>query len=299
MKLLNLALISFVFVATSALALSKVTLLLPVSPPPKESRQLSSLPVLSGTGDVPLISGESAIAIDLDSEVSLYEKNADSPLLPASTTKIVTALVAMDYYPDEAVVTVGNIKIDGQKMGLVPGEKISIKNLLYGLLVYSANDAAEALAQSYPGGRDLFVEAMNIKAKELSLNRTNFSNPSGLDGNTQVTTARDLARVAEVAMQNPRFAEIVGTKQIVVTSEDGKIVHKLTNINQLLGEVPGVIGVKTGWTENARENLVTDVERDGHRVIITLLGSQDRFGETKEIIDWIFANYEWKEMKTP
>jgi D-alanyl-D-alanine carboxypeptidase (penicillin-binding protein 5/6) len=299
MKLLPLALISFVFVATAALALSRETFPLPFLPIKAQSKSLTPIPVLVGTSEVPLLSGESVLAVDLTSGVSLYEKNPDSPLLPASTTKIITALVAMDYYPDDEILTIGSIKIDGQKMGLQPGEKISAKSLLYGLLVYSANDAAEALAQGYPGGRDLFIEAMNIKAKELSLYKTNFKNPSGLDGNTQVTTARDLARVAEIAMQNPRFAQIVGTKQIEVASLDGKIVHKLTNINELLGEVPGIMGVKTGWTENARENLVTYMERDGHQVIITLLGSQDRFGETKEIIEWIFTNYQWQEVTIP
>jgi D-alanyl-D-alanine carboxypeptidase (penicillin-binding protein 5/6) len=100
-------------------------------------------------------------------------------------------------------------------------------------------------------------------------------------------------------MEDPRFAEIVGTKTQVVRSIDGKIAHYLTNINELLGKIPGVLGVKTGWTENARENLVTYVNRDGHRVMIAVLGSQDRFGETKELIDWIYSSYQWQEVKYP
>jgi D-alanyl-D-alanine carboxypeptidase len=120
-----------------------------------------------------------------------------------------------------------------------------------------------------------------------------------LDENGHYSTAKDLVRVAEVAMKNPRFAEIVGTKEIVAKSVDGKNLHKLVNINALLGNVEGVLGVKTGWTENARENLVTYLERDNHKIMIALLGSQDRFGETKEIIDWIFRNYQWREVKLP
>jgi D-alanyl-D-alanine carboxypeptidase len=184
-------------------------------------------------------------------------------------------------------------------MGLINGEKMKVEDLLYGLLVYSANDAAEVLAQNYPGGRDAFVGAMNAKAVELHLENTSFKNPTGLDGNGHVTTARDLIRGASLAMQIPEFARIVGTKQAVVKSENGKIVHRLTNINELLGVVEGVLGVKTGWTENARENLVTYIERDNKKIMIALLGSQDRFGETKELIDWIFANYAWKEVKYP
>lgn len=293
MKLLYLSLISFVFIATSALALSagvnhqQLTI-------NKEVKTFPPLPVLSKDSSFPIVSAQAALAVDNDSGVVLYEKNPDSPLLPASTTKIITALVAMDYYPLDAVLKVGNVSTDGQKMGLAKGEEIKVEDLLYGLLVYSANDAAEVLAQNYEGGKEAFVAAMNVKAGKLSLKNTNFKNPAGLDGDEQVTTARDLVFVSQVAMKNLEFAKIVGTKQITVKSTDGKIVHKLTNINELLGRVNGVLGVKTGWTQNARENLVTYVKRDNHKVMIALLGSQDRFGETKELIDWIFTNYTWQ-----
>jgi D-alanyl-D-alanine carboxypeptidase len=152
------------------------------------------------------------------------------------------------------------------------------------------------LAANYPGGRDLFITAMNLKAKQYGLNDSYFTNPSGLDGNTQVTTALDLAKISEEAMKKPIFAQIVGTKALTVKSVEGGFSHKLTNINRLVGEVEGVLGVKTGWTEEARENLVTYLERDGKKIMIVVLGSQDRFGETKELINWIFANYEWKEV---
>lgn len=257
------------------------------------------MPTISKTASFPIVSAQAALAIDLTSGVTLYEKNPDSPLLPASTTKIVTALVAREYYPLDLVLKVGDIKIEGQKMGLIKGEEITVESLLYGLLVYSANDAAEVLAQNFPGGRDLFIVAMNIKAKELNLDHSKFSNPTGLDGNGHVSTARDLILVSEIAMEDPIFATIVGTKQKIVKSTNGKIVHNLKNINELLGSVDGVLGVKTGWTENARENLVTYLDRDGRQIMIALLGSQDRFGETKELIDWIFANYSWQEVSPP
>lgn len=306
MKLFYLALLAFLLISTSALSLSRIS-------PATQSlsgvdefiratsgKTFPPIPVLSSSNpSFPVLSAESALAVDLDSGMRLYEKNPDSALLPASTTKIVTALVAMNYYPDGLVLTVGDVNVDGQKMGLVSGEEITVNNLLYGLLVFSGNDAAEVLAQNYPGGRDGFIIAMNLKAKELNLTDSYFINPTGLDGNGLRTSARDLVRVSVVAMQNPRFAKIVGTKEKVVTSLDGKIVHKLQNVNELLGEVAGVLGVKTGWTEDARENLVTYVDRNNHKVMIAILGSQDRFGETKEVIDWIFSNYNWKEVKPP
>ncbi len=259
------------------------------------------VPVISKNATFPIFSAQGVLAVDLTSGVTLFEKDADKALLPASTTKIVTALVAMDAFNKDDVIEIGNIAIEGQKMGLKKGEKIKVSDLLYGLLVYSANDAAEALAQNYSGGKDGFVLAMNNFAQRLHLENTNFTNPSGLDGggNHIVSTARDLIRVSSYAMKNSEFAKIVGTKEITVKSIDGKVAHRLVNLNELLGKVPGVLGIKTGWTESARENLITYIERDGHKIMIAVLGSQDRFGETKELITWIFANYSWQEVKVP
>lgn len=299
MRLLYISLLTFVFIASAALALTGVVVLPREEKVIPDGKNFVPLPVISKSESFPIVSAQAALAIDMDSQVTLYEKNPDSPYLPASTTKIITALVAMEYYPLDLILKVQDVKIEGQKMGLIKGEEITVENLLYGLLVYSANDAAEVLAQNFPGGRDLFIAAMNIKAKELSLNHSRFYNPTGLDGNGHVSTARDLIRVSEIAMKDPMFAKIVGTKQTVVKSTNGKIAHSLRNINELLGTVDGVLGVKTGWTENARENLVTYLEKDGRRIMIAILGSQDRFGETKELIDWIFVSYTWQEVAPP
>jgi D-alanyl-D-alanine carboxypeptidase (penicillin-binding protein 5/6) len=296
---LFLCLMSFVFVASTALALNFKTILPDNVAETEIISSFPPLPVLNQNISFPILSAQAALVVDLDSGISLYEKDPDKPLLPASTTKIMTALVAMENYSEDQVLGVSDEKVEGQKMGLKKGEQITVRDLLYGLLVYSANDAAEVLAKSFEGGRNAFIEAMNQKAKELSLNNTKFSNPSGLDGNGHFTTARDLIRISEVAMEDPKFAEIVGTKTQVVRSIDGKIAHYLTNINELLGKIPGVLGVKTGWTENARENLVTYINRDDHRIMIAVLGSQDRFGETKELIDWIYSSYSWQEVKYP
>lgn len=301
---LYLLMLSFVFLSSSALVLSVGSERLKAIGGKGISKNFAPAPIIKENSDFPVISAQAALAVDMNSGISLYEKNPDTALLPASTTKIITALVALDSYPLDSVLKVGNLKIVGQKMGLAFGEEMRVEDLLYGLLVFSANDAAEVLAQGYCAprslgevgscGRDAFITAMNAKAKELSMDNTRFYNPAGLDGNGQETTAKDLVRASEVAMRDPEFAKIVATKEIVVKDVLGQKIHRLRNINELLGKVQGVMGVKTGWTENARENLVTYLERDGHKVMIALLGSQDRFGETKELIDWIFANYSWK-----
>ncbi len=253
-------------------------------------------PVIVSSPTPLLLSAHSVLAVDVDSGITLYEKNPDLKLLPASTTKIITSLVAMDYYPLDKVLRVRKMSVDGQKMHLIPGEEITTEDLLYGLLVFSANDAAEVLAENYPGGRDVFIAAMNLKAKELGLDNTSFTNPAGFDGKDHMTTARDLNNAALYAMQNPLFAEIVSTKEKDVKSVNGKITHKLVNLNELIGDVGGVLGVKTGWTENARENLVTYIERGDRKIMISLLGSRDRFEETKAIIDWVFKNYNWESV---
>jgi len=256
------------------------------------------VPVLVGYSvNPPVITAEASFVVDVDSGVSLFEKKPDEKLLPASTAKIITAMVAMDSFAIDDVVTVGKINVVGQKMGLIEGERITVADLISGLLIYSANDAAEALASHYPGGRDEFIRKMNEKGKELHLENSNYTNPAGLDVSDINTTARDLARESMVAMKIPFFREVVGTKEKTVTSLDGVYKHKLVNVNELVGEIPGVLGIKTGWTENAKENLVTYVDRDGRKVIFVVLKSDDRFGETINLIDWVFSNYEWKNVK--
>ncbi len=290
----------FVFIFSTILVLNKNSLITvdTVTKAAPDTKSFPPNPTLGSKTSFPILSAQGAVAIDLDSGVPLYEKNPDAPLLPASTTKIITALVSLDAYNLDSELTVGpEVAVDGQKMGLFTGEKMKVEDLLYGLLVYSANDAAEVLAHSYPGGYDSFIAAMNQKAQFLSMTNSFFDNPVGLDGNEQRSTARDLVRASEVAMRNSEFAKIVGTKEIVVHDATGKYSYDIKNVNQLLGSVPGVEGVKTGWTQSARENLVTYIVRDNHKVMITLLGSQDRFGETKELIDWIFTNYTWQEVK--
>ena len=204
-----------------------------------------------------------------------------------------TALVAMDVFKLDDVFTVTGIVNSGRVMGLVAGEKITFESLLYGALVHSANDAAYAIAENYPGGVTAFVTAMNNKAKELKLSGTSFANPIGFDDPLQQTTPEDLAKLAIVALSDKTFAKIVGTRAITVSDVNFTYFHDLSNVNELLGKVAGVAGVKTGYTEFAGEILVSEIRKSGQSILIALLKSNDRFGETQKLISWVFENFSW------
>lgn len=241
------------------------------------------------------ITATGVIVLDVDSGVYLYKRNEDELLSPASTTKILTALVALEAFELDDIVTVGSVTNSGQVMNLVSGERITVENLLFGALVQSGNDAAWALAEHFPGGVGAFVQAMNQKAKDLYLTKSTFTNPVGYDDPNHKMTPTDLARLGSIALDNHEIAKMVAIPQITVSDVTHTHFHPLTNVNQLLGKIPGVGGIKTGWTEEAGENLVTLVERDGHRVIIVVLKSQDRFADTIFLINWVFANYRWDQ----
>lgn len=253
-------------------------------------------PVNQTQAPEPYISARGAVVIDADSKTIIFAKNPDQWLLPASTTKIMTALVALENYALDDVVTVGNIITEPVKMDLVPAEKITVHNLLYGLLVGSANDAALALAAHHPGGETGFVKAMNQKAVDLHLTNTQFANPIGLDNYGQYTTVHDLSILTAAAMSHSVFRTVVNTSKYTVTDVDKTHVHELENINELLGQVPGLVGVKTGYTELAGECLITYVTRQNHSIITVILGSADRFGESRQLIDWVFANFAWQSL---
>ena len=220
-------------------------------------------------------------------------------LPPASTTKILTALVVLDSMSLDDVVKVGELKNNGQTIGLITGEKMTVENLLYGMLIQSGNDAGYTLANAYPGGLTTFIGAMNKKAQDLHLQMSHFTNPVGYDDPSHYMTAEDLARLADVALENKILAKMVAIPQITISDVTHTYFHKLSNVNQLLGRIPGVAGIKTGWTEEAGENLVTLVERGGRKIIIVVLHSRDRFGDTIRLIDWVFNNYEWQDFKAP
>ena len=244
---------------------------------------------------IPQLSAKGVVVQDAVSKAIMFSRNEDKQLTPASITKVMTALVALDYWSDlDTIIEVKNEdRAIGQTIDLVRGEQITVKNILYGLLVHSGNDAALAIADNYPGGYTSFVAAMNKKAKDMHLDKTTFKNPSGIDQYGHFTTARDLAILAATALQNPVIAEMAQTKRVVVTDITGTIVHDLITTNTLLGEIPGLKGLKTGWTTNAGECLISYVDRDGHKVVFVVLGSLDRFSDSTKLINWAYDHHEW------
>jgi len=163
------------------------------------------------------LTAEGVYIEDIVSNISLFEKNLDMNMAPASTTKMMTALVVLDvFYPDD-VIEVKTLVKEGHLMELIEGERITVENLLYGILIHSGNDAAYTLAENFPGGVDEFVEAMNKKAKELNLSNTHFTNPIGFDDENHYSTPRDLARLAKVVLNNKTLAKMVGIPNITVS----------------------------------------------------------------------------------
>jgi len=204
-----------------------------------------------------------------------------------------TALIVLENFSLDQVITVTKAYPIGENVGFQPGEQITVEQLLYAMLVQSGNDAAEIFAENYPGGRVEFVAAMNRKAAEIHLDNTHFANPTGIDEVGHYSTAVDLARLGDYALRNAEFTKIVGTQSAVVSSVDYSVSHVLNNINELIGNVAGVTGIKTGYTEGAGQSLVTLVERNNHPVIIVVLGSQDRFGDSRKLIEWVYDNFIW------
>lgn len=258
------------------------------------STQKINTPPMSKNLPFPKIFAKAILIKDLESNTYLYQKDISTPLPPASTTKVMTALVASAYFkPNSPLTVTSSSKIPGTNVGLTFGESLSLRSLLYGMLLPSGNDAAFAIAENYPGGMVGFVSAMNKKAAELNLLNTHFDNPAGFDNSNHYSSAKDLATVTEEALKDPQLARIFATKQTDIVSLDKKYQHKLLNLNKLLSEIPGVMGIKTGKTEMAKENLITLVERNNHKILFILLGSDDRFGETTSLIDWAYSNFEW------
>ncbi len=250
--------------------------------------QLTSIPV--DMSRVPVLSAKNVFIMDLHTNQVLYQKNADEQIYPASTTKITTALVVLNHFNLQDTIVVDKAYPEGQTIGVQPGEKFTVENLLYALLIQSANDVAEVFAQAYPGGRPAFVTEMNKTVTDLGLQHTYFKNPTGLDEEGHFSSAADLSRLAAQAMRNPLFKRIVSTENSIIDTQDHQQSFILTNTNELLGKIPGVLGVKTGFTEKAGESLISEVDRDNKNVLIAILGSQDRFGDTHKLINWLYSD---------
>lgn len=237
----------------------------------------------------PDITAKAVVVMDKDSKVVLFSKNPNFLFSMASTTKIMTAIVALNYYKMDDVLTIKTENVEGVNVGFGIGEKLFFKDILYAMLLPSGNDAALAIAENYPGGKNAFIKKMNDKAKSLRLLHTNFADSIGLEDSRDYTTPLDLARLASAALENEIFAKIVATKTWEITDLTGTNKYLLKNLNKLLG-VQGVNGVKTGYTTEAGQVLVTSKKEDEHTLIIIVMDSQDRFLDTSSLLDEISGN---------
>ena len=233
-------------------------------------------------------SAASAILYEPTTETVLFEKDADSRLPMASTTKIMTALTALESMPPDTKISVPAeaCGVEGSGIGLTPGEELTLEDLLWAVLLESANDAAEAVALAVSGSISAFADRMNEKAEELGLADTHFVNPHGLDDEAHYTTARDLAKIAACAMENETFRRMVSSVRHEIPKPGG--TRYLINHNRLLRERPEVIGVKTGFTKRSGRCLVTAAEKDGVTLIAVTLNDPDDWRDHGALYDGAF-----------
>lgn len=258
------------------------------------------------------ITGEAAILIDGNTGETLFEKNIHKQMYPASTTKILTGILAIEMGNFDKIVTVDDktpYEIDGTHIALEPGEKVSFKDLLYSTLLRSSNDTAVVLANTISGSVENFSELMNSKAKEIGARNSNFINPNGLHDEKHLSTAYDLAMIAKHAMNNEQFREIVKTYSYTIEPTNikkesryivngNKLLYSTNNINVNNKTVDikydGAIGVKTGYTTKAQQCLVSAAERNGRMLISVVLKSNGNniWVDTHKLLNYGFDNFD-------
>ncbi len=247
-------------------------------------------------------SAQSAFAFDADTGRVFYQKNANQQRAMASTTKIATAITAIRNCKDldeEVEIGAESVGIEGTSIYLRVGEVLSVRELLYGLMLRSGNDAATALAYHCAGSVEEFAKLMNETAALAGAVNTNFTNPHGLDDPNHFTTAQDLAKITAFALQNDDFRQIVSTKNIKIKGNGEDAYRFLSNKNRLLNSLDGCIGVKTGYTSKAGRCLVSACERDGLRVVCVVLNCGPMFEESADIINAIYQKYGSYEILEP
>lgn len=245
-------------------------------------------------------SAKSAILICGDSGEVIFEQNADERLSMASTTKIMTGLLLCENGNLEKTVIATDemLRVEGSSMGLLPGDTVSLHDLLYGLMLASGNDAANVIAYTLGKTPKGFVKMMNEKAKLLGLNNTNFVTPSGLDSEEHYTTARDMAKLTAYALQNETFSEVVATSAATLNYGNPPYKRTLTNHNKLLKIFDGAIGVKTGFTKKSGRCLVSAARRDGKLVIAVTLNDPNDWEDHKSLLEYGISAVKSHEIKT-
>lgn len=238
-------------------------------------------------------SARAMCVMEKSSKRVLYSKNSSAKLPMASTTKIMTAITAIENCPDlekTFVISPKSVGISGTSIYLRKGEEMNMKDLLYGLMLVSGNDASVAIGEQVAGSCKKFVELMNATALKIGAKNSHFDNTHGLDSKTHYTTAQDLALITSYALENPVFKEIVSTKNIKITNTAGKTRY-LKNKNKLLTSLDGCCGVKTGFTDDAGRCLVSACERDEMTLVCVVLNCGPMFEESKTLLEEGFNNY--------
>ena len=257
------------------------------------SASAKQIPKIPTSVPAPSLSAESAVLIDASNNAIIHEKNAHARMAMASTTKIMTALVAAENCDlDKAVsVSADAVGVEGSSIYLYAGEKMTMRDLLSAMLLESANDAAAAIAIEVGGSVEGFCELMNEKAAELGLTDTHFKNPHGLYDEEHYTTAYELSVIASAALCNEDIKEIVSTRKMTITPIEGN-TRVLYNHNKMLAMYEGAIGVKTGFTKKSGRCLVSAAERDGLRLISVTLNAPDDWNDHKKMLDLGFDTLE-------
>lgn len=264
----------------------------------EEEEQIPELvEAASDSAEEPNLNSRAAIIYDRNSKEVIYGKEENTKRKMASTTKIMTCMVVLEKgeLTDTVIVSKKAAGTGGSRVGLKTGDKVSVQDLLYGLMLCSGNDAAVALAEHVGGCVEGFADLMNEKARQLNLSNTHFVTPHGLDNEEHYTTAYELAIMADNALKNNTFSSIVGTKNITINI-NGK-PRNLSNTNELLGSMAGVYGVKTGFTNGANRCLVTSCKRENLDIITVVLGADTKKFRTQDSIKLInYAMNNYKEI---
>lgn len=255
---------------------------------------VNSMTVLASVG----VSARSAILIEKDSGRVLFEKNSEEKLPMASTTKIMTAAVALESreLDREIEISESAAGVEGSSMYLQKGEVMTLRDLLYGLMLSSGNDAAVAIAEDIAGSGEKFAELMNEKAAQIGMKNSHFTNPNGLPDENHYSTAADMARLCAYAMKNPTFCEIAATKNYKISG--GKVAYPraLSNHNRLLNMYDGCVGVKTGFTKAAGRCLVSAAQRGGMTLICVTLNAPDDWNDHMSLFDYGFSTYKYTKI---
>lgn len=245
--------------------------------------------------EVPEVVGEAAVLIDVKNGQIVFEKNPHERMYPASTTKILTAIIALENakLDDVVIVPVAACNVEGSSTGLQEGERITLEDLLYALMLNSGNDTAIAIAEHIGGSVDNFLVMMNKKAADLGAKNSNFKNPNGLPDPEHYSTAYDLALISRHAMQNKDFRKIVSTRTKIITREIPDAQVYLDNSNKLLWRYDGALGVKTGYTNLARQCLVAAASKEDREFLAVVLKSEGSiWADATKLLDYGFNNFE-------